>query len=250
MISCHTIRQRRCRRFSNDSVGNFRVNDRFSVAMPHGTNASADNAISVNGSPVKERQYEIAARTGRAVRLGAGDTLTIENPSGHQVCDFWAFRDPELTEYLSMAHTHTALQSIRPRVGDTLVSNNRTDMLKFIDDTSPGIHDTVIAACDAMRYLQLGAIGYHDNCTDNLRMALRAIGVSLPAIASPFNIWMNIPVAADGGTQWAAPVSKAGDLVRFLALVDCIAVMSACPQDMTAVNGEGVAPAELFFSVS
>lgn len=225
------------------------MNARFSVADPHGTNASIDSAISSDGTPVRKHRYEIAARTGRAVRLRAGDTLTIENPHGHQVCDFWAFRDPDPAEYLSMAHTHTALESIIPRVGDVLVSNNRTAMLKFIDDTSPGVHDTVIAACDAMRYLQLGARGYHDNCTDNLRMALRAIGVVLPAIPAPFNVWMNIPVATDGRTQWKAPVSKAGDLVRFEALVDCIAVMSACPQDMTAVNGEGVAPSELYFSV-
>ena len=221
----------------------------FSIATPQGTNATLDSAVSADGIPKKERCYQIAPRTGRAVRLKTGDTLTIENPHGHQVCDFWAFCDPDIVEHLSMAHTHTALESIVPTVGDVLVTNNRTSMLAFIEDTSPGVHDTVIAACDAMRYRQLGAEGYHDNCTDNLRMALAAIGLSLPAIPAPFNVWMNIPIAPDGSTRWAAPVSRPGDLVRFEALVDCVAVMSACPQDMTAVNGVGVTPSELRFSV-
>lgn len=175
--------------------------------------------------------------------------MSICNPRGHQVCDFWAFRYPDITEYMSMAHCHTALGSIFPKVGDKLVTNNRTEILEFVEDTSPGIHDTVIAACDAMRYVQLGATGYHDNCTDNLRMALEAIGHKLPAIPAPFNIWMNIPIGVDGSIRWKAPVSEPGDIVRFRALVDCIAVMSACPQDMTPVNGENTEPAELTFLV-
>ena len=35
----------------------------------------------------------------------------------------------------------------------------------------------------------------------------------------------------------------------FLAEIDVIAVMSACPQDMTPVNGEGTTPDVLRFKV-
>ncbi|MBX2884429.1 MAG: urea carboxylase-associated family protein, partial [Granulosicoccus sp.] len=75
------------------------------------------------------------------------------------------------------------------------------------------------------------------------------IGHKLPAIPAPFNIWMNIPIGVDGSIRWKEPVSEPGDIVRFRALVDCIAVMSACPQDMTPVNGENTEPAELTFLV-
>jgi uncharacterized protein YcgI (DUF1989 family) len=195
------------------------------------------------------RRYSIAARTGRAVRLRNGERLTIHNPTGYQVCDFWAFVDPGTREYLSMAHTHTALQSIFPRVRDTLVSNARRPILAFEKDTSPGVHDTIIAACDLARYRELGVDEYHDNCTDNLRMALRAIGIDAPAIPAPFNLWMNIPLSGDGGTRWEAPLSRPGDYVVFRALTDLVAVMSACPQDLTPVNGVGQTPAELAFEV-
>ena len=53
---------------------------------------------------------------------------------------------------------------------------------------------------------------------------------------SPLNLWMNIPVAADGQTSWGEPVSKAGDHVILRAEMDCIAAMSCCPQDILPVN--------------
>jgi len=45
-------------------------------------------------------------------------------------------------------------------------------------------------------------------------------------------------------------VSRAGDVIRLRALVDCIAVLSACPQDITPINGRDVAPTELHVEVS
>ena len=97
---------------------------------------------------------------------------------------------------------------------------------------------------------QLGAKGYHDNCADNFRMSLLAIGVTPTHVPSPFNIWMNIPVNKEGGYSWEEPVSKPGDFIRIKALSDSIFVMSACPQDMTPVNGINTQPAELTFEVS
>ena len=220
------------------------------IGAPDGTNASLTQAISPDGRPLPGKVYTIAARCGAAVRLKRGELLTIINPSGHQVCDFWAFSEDNLAEHLSMAHIHTSLGSIFPKSGDTLVSNLRRPMLTLTEDTSPGVHDTVIASCDNARYRELGCIEYHDNCADNLRMSLMAIGLRAPHIPAPFNIWMNVPVAPDGTTRFEPPVSAAGDRISLRAENDLIAAMSACPQDMTPVNGVGVSPTILQFSVA
>ncbi len=215
----------------------------YTPARPDGTNATqnapADVAI---GETVP-----IPARQGRAVRMAKGQSLTIINPHGHQVCDFWALIDGAPAEFLSMEHTRTALGRIYVRTGDVLVTNRRRPLIEIVEDTSPGVHDTVIACCDAQRYEQLGAAEYHDNCADNFRMSLAVLGVTPTHVPGPFNIWMNIPVAADGGYTWEAPVSKPGDHITLRAHADCICVMSACPQDMTPVNGIGVMPCELAF---
>ncbi len=179
---------------------------------------------------------EIPARRGRAVRLGQGQALKIINTHGHQVVDFWAFSAEDLTEFLSMEHLRATLTSIFPKSGDDLVTNRRRPILHFVEDTSPGIHDTIMAACDDYRYGLLGCTEYHDNCTDNLHASLRRLGLTSLETPSPLNLWMNIPVAADGATGWGEPVSKAGDYVVLRAEMDCVAVMSCCPQDILPVN--------------
>lgn len=219
----------------------------FDPATPDGTNDSRHSAVSADGRPETGKRYRVPSRCGVAVQLRRGERLTIENTHGSQVCDFWAFNADDLEEYLSLEHVHVELKSIYPKAGDALFTNRRRSVMTIEEDTSPGVHDTVIAACDVHRYRQLGCTDYHDNCTDNLRMAFAAIGRRAPAIPAPFNIWMNTPVDAAGAVQWLSPVSKPGDTITLRADIDCIAVMSACPMDLSPINGPDCEPTELFF---
>src|SRR6266850_2398140 len=134
------------------------------------------------------------------------------------------------------ARRGVALMKLVPAVGDTLVTNHRRPMLSFVEDTTAGIHDMLMAACDVYRYELLGAIGYHDNCTDNLRNALQAIGLRSKTTPSPLNLFMNVPWADDGNLAYVRPTSEAGQHVSLRAEMDLIVVFSACPQDMIPVN--------------
>ena len=181
--------------------------------------------------------HTIPARRGRAARLNAGQAIQIVNTHGHQVVDTWAFSAEDMGEFLSMEHLRPTIGTILPTKGHALVTNRRRPILLWEEDTSPGIHDTIIAACDDYRYGLLGCTGYHDNCTDNLHAALRAIGLKAPETPSPLNLWMNIPVGPGGAIQWGEPRSKPGDHVILRAVMDCVVVMSACPQDILPING-------------
>ena len=214
-----------------------------------GTNATIDNPAATAGRVELEKLYVIPERQGRAVRVKRGQVLEVINPQGHQVCDFFALVEGVDDEVLSVEHCRTNLDRIYVRQGDVLVTNRRRPIFELIEDSSPGVHDILVACCDQPRYEQLGVHHYHDNCADNFRMSLIAIGEKLVRVPSPVNIWMNIPVDSEGGFTWEAPVSKAGDYVRLKASLDCIAIMSACPQDITPVNGVGTEPAELAFRV-
>ena len=101
----------------------------------------------------------IPARQGRAVRVARGAAIDVVNTHGTQVVDFWALCSPNTSEHLSMEHTRIAIGRLMPRVGDALVSNARRPMLTVVADTSPGVHDTLMASCDAERYRQLGFEG-------------------------------------------------------------------------------------------
>jgi hypothetical protein len=181
--------------------------------------------------------HTIPARRGRAVRLNAGQAIQIVNTHGHQVVDTWAFSSEDMGEFLSMEHLRPTIGTIFPTKGHALVTNRRRPILIWEEDTSPGIHDTIIAACDDYRYGLLGCTEYHDNCTDNLHAALRSIGLKSDETPSPLNLWMNIPVGPDGKIEWGQPRSKAGDHVVLRAVMDCVMVMSCCPQDILPING-------------
>jgi uncharacterized protein YcgI (DUF1989 family) len=191
----------------------------------------------------------LPARRGRAVRLKSGQAIQIINTHGSQVVDTWAFNADDLGEYLSNEHMRPTLGSIFPKVGQPLITNRRRPILMLEADTSPGIHDTLVAACDTYRYGLLGCTDYHDNCDDNLHAALGLIGVRVDTTPSPLNLWMNIPVAPDGSTSWGEPVSKPGDHVILRAVLDCIVAMSACPQDILPINGAACRPTEAHYRV-
>jgi len=178
----------------------------------------------------------VPARKGRACRLSSGQAIKIINTHGHQVVDTWAFSAEDLHEFMSMEHLRPTIGTIFPRKGHDLITNRRRTILHFEEDTSPGVHDTLFAACDDYRYGLLGCTEYHENCTDNLKAALRQIGLEVREVPSPLNLWMNIPLNKDGTTGWGEPLSKAGDYVVLRARMDCIIAMSACPQDMLPIN--------------
>ena len=216
---------------------------------PCGCNASLTSAISPDGTPELGRRYTVAARQGRAVRLAKGEKIRIVNSHGTQVCDTWAFSAANRAEFLSWPHARAWIDRVLPKPGDPLVTNRRRPILTLLEDSSPGVHDTLIAACDLFRYLTLGVEGYHDNCADNLRLAMMAIGLTVPEVPQPLNLWMNIPVGDDWGIGWKPPVSQPGDHVLLRAEMDCIVVMSACPQDIIPINGENKTPVEVEFQV-
>lgn len=191
----------------------------------------------------------IPAGFGKATRIGTGQSLKLINTYGSQVVDTWAFIAGDMNEFMSMEHSRVAIDGIFPHVGDKMVTNHREPILTLIEDTSPGIHDTLIAACDRYRYEQLGFVGGHQNCTDNLAAALGEFDLMSPETPSPWNMWMNIPVAADGSVSFEPPVSKPGDYVVLRAERDAVVVFSCCPQDIVPINGMDCTPQECHFEI-
>ena len=191
----------------------------------------------------------IPARSGKAALVDVGQSVRVINTHGQQVVDTWAFRRDDLTEFMSMEHSRTALGRIMPAVGQSMATNRRRPILTLVEDTSGGIHDTLLAACDRYRYELLGCEGYHDNCTDNLAAAMAELGLAPPETPSPWNLFMNIPVGPDGSVTFEPPVSKPGDHVTLRAEMDCVVVFSACPQDIVPINGVDCVPTEAHFQV-
>lgn len=193
---------------------------------------------------------ELAARSGIAIRLAAGDDLVVTNTHGQQVVDTWALSATDVSRFVSAPHTWMRTGRLTVRAGDELLDTTRTPLLAFAEDTGDGHHDLLIPSCDVVRYRQLGATGYHDNCRDNYFAALAALDVTpLPFVPQPLNLFMHVPIAADGSFDIEPPLAAPGDRVRLRALEEVIVVLSACPQDIAATNGIGRSPTGVTYDV-
>jgi uncharacterized protein len=194
---------------------------------------------------------EIPARRGKAAHVALGQHITVINIHGEQVVDTWAFNSDDLSEFMSMEHTRAHTLRLVPRVGDILRTNRRRPILTLVEDTSGGVHDTLIAACDRYRYAFLGVEGHHDNCADNLMAALTDLGLKSSHVPSPLNLFMNIPWSQDGGLSFAAPSKPLpGSYVRLRAEMDLVIAFSACPQDVLPINGRACRPVEAHFRIA
>ncbi len=192
---------------------------------------------------------QIPARKGKAAFVSQGQSVKLINTHGSQVVDAWAFARHDLKEFMSMEHTRATLVKIMPATGDHLHTNRRRPIMTIKEDTTPGIHDTLMAACDDYRYGLLGCTDYHDNCTDNLAGAMYALGLSAPETPSPFNVFMNIPWTHEGELSFDPPESKPGDFVLLEAQMDLVIAFSACPQDILPINGRQRTPVEAHFQI-
>lgn len=191
----------------------------------------------------------IAARKGHALRLAQGRSLRVINTHGSQVLDTWAFRDGDMREYMCMEHTRSLNSRWAITVGTRLVSTRRRTMLTVIEDTTPGAHDTLLCACSPEIYAELGCTSYHDNCEDNLHAALRAHGFLAPCTPAPLNLFMNVGALQDGTVLRAPPSSRPGDSITLRAEMNVIVVFSACPQDITPINGLLRQPTDAHYTV-
>ncbi len=192
----------------------------------------------------------IPAARGKAAAVPSGQHITVINTHGSQVLDTWAFNADDPAEHMSMAHSRSFNSRIYPRVGDALVTNRRRPILTIVEDTSPGLHDTLLCACNQAIYRELGVTDYHRNCEDNLHEALVELGLAVTDTPNPLNLFMNTPVVEGGAIDRRPPRSKAGDSIVLRAEMDLVVVFSACPQDITPINGPELTPRDAHFRVA
>jgi uncharacterized protein YcgI (DUF1989 family) len=185
---------------------------------------------------------QVPAREGRAVRVPAGHAVRVTDVEGMQVADTWAFCVDDPIEHLSAQHTRAYTSRLFPQVGESFVTNRRREILLLERDDSPGIHDMLMAACDAARYAGLGVEGWHASCEENLQKALAEHGIERVMAPQPVNLFMNIPVNPDATLSWEQAPSRAGDAVTLRAQMDCIVAVSSCPQDIVVINAGDPTP--------
>ncbi len=184
----------------------------------------------------------VPAREARTMEVKKGQVLEIVDLEGQQVGDFTAWLASDPNEYLSPSHTVSSLSKLVPEVGDSILSNHRRPLFRITRD-DVGRHDLVVPCCDPERY----AIDYgepdHGSCLLSLQNAIS--GKDLPLRGEMcWNVFMNNQVE-DGKIVTYEPPHPAGSTIAMEVLEDMTVALSACPQDISAVNAFNPTPMAL-----
>jgi len=172
----------------------------------------------------------LAPQSGAGFRLRLGQTLTVVDPTGGQVSDFFAVAADNTEEWLSSGRTIDYGNKISFTTGDLLYSNRSTPMATIVQD-SCGRHDFLLTPCSQQTFDLLypsfeGA--YHPSCFENLCTGLGAFGVRPDQISTTFNIFMNVWAEASGELHIDPPTSTAGDVFVVRAEMDLLVGLTAC----------------------
>jgi uncharacterized protein YcgI (DUF1989 family) len=180
----------------------------------------------------------VPAREGRAVLLPEGARLRVTTPRGRQAADFFAFNAANVGEWLSPPHSWVTTFSVKPRLGDVLISRFRRPMIRLVDDGAAGCHDMMIAACDQFRYEFFGHQGPHASCAENLQVAMRRRGHEIGVIPQPVNFFTHTRIEPDGRLVSPPNPVPPGAHVEVEALMDLVCVVSSCPFDLALQGWE------------
>jgi len=167
----------------------------------------------------------LAPQTGTGFELPAGATLTVVDPTGGQVSDFFAFAAADHGEWLSSGRTKVFLTT-----GDVLYSNRSRPMATIVADTC-GRHDFLLTPCSQqtfdLLYPELEGAP-HPSCFENLCTGLGRFGICPDQISTTLNIFMNVWADPSGELHIDPPTSAAGDRVTLRAEMDLVVGLTAC----------------------
>ena len=187
----------------------------------------------------------VPPRDARTFRAAAGQFFRITSVEGPQVGDLNLWNAHDLSERFYSGKTR-ALHGTHLTTGDRMWSGlpYLRPMATIIADTlgwygfdefGGAVHDVIGTRCDPYTGNLLSGTQYHHCCHSNLTRALAdATGLPLPEaeahVHDVLNVFMCTGFTRDTGQYFmkASPV-RPGDHLEFLAEIDLLGALSACP---------------------
>lgn len=194
---------------------------------------------------VKRSETIAPARDAACFHVKAGQVFRISSIDGPQVGDLNLWNAHDLSERFFSGKTR-ALHGTHVTTGERLWSNlpHLRPMATIIEDTlswygidsfGGSVHDVIGTRCDPYTHNLLSGGQYNHCCHSNLTRALAdETGLSLaqaePHIHDVLNVFMCTGFTRDTGQYFmkASPV-RPGDHIDFLAEIDLLGALSACP---------------------
>ncbi|CCE05364.1 conserved hypothetical protein [Bradyrhizobium sp. STM 3843] len=217
------------------------------IVYPAGAMPRPDMAVleAARATLVKTDEIVVPPRDARSFRVSRGQFFRIISIEGPQVGDLNLWNADDLAERFFSGKTR-ALHATHVSTGDRLWSSMPylRPMATISHDTlgwygwdadGAGVHDVIGTRCDPYTNMLLNGRAYDFCCHSNLA---RALGAELKAapdtvehhVHDVLNVFMCTGFTADTHQYFmkASPV-RPGDFIEFLAEIDLLGALSACP---------------------
>ncbi len=187
----------------------------------------------------------VPARKGGAWMVKKGKHIRVIEVDGGQIGDFVCFNANNLKERFSQARTKADQGKILVTTGDHLYTRDNHVLLTIMADTY-GIHDLQYGMCSAWVYQNYSGGAYHGltdrftvggplgpppfGCYEVLQEALKNWPIAPEDIPDPLNIFQTVDIDPKTGKMGIEDGrSKPGDYIDFVAEMDTLCGLSACP---------------------
>lgn len=178
-----------------------------------------------------------------SIRVLRGQLLRITAQGDGAVASLFGFSMADPAVWLSVHHTRVFSNSYLLGSGMRLVNNRRRPIMVLGKD-SVKRHDLLLPASTTAFLAERGYPG--EGCLDALRGELARLGMVVPKLPDPINLFMHVKLTREGEILPETNLTKAGDSITCRVVVDTQFIVSACN---TGIEGND-RPAPLLLSVA
>ncbi|WP_336768848.1 urea carboxylase-associated family protein [Pantoea endophytica] len=186
---------------------------------------------------------QVAAGSIGSIRVLRGQLLRITAQGNGAVASLFGFSLADPAVWLSVHHTRVFSNSYLLGSGMRLVNNRRRPMMVLGKD-SVKRHDLLLPASTTAFLAERGYPG--EGCLDALRGELARLGMVVPKLPDPINLFMHVKLTREGEILPETNLTQAGDSITCRVVMDTQFIVSACN---TGIEGND-RPAPLLLSVA
>ncbi|XXN62541.1 urea carboxylase-associated family protein [Enterobacter ludwigii] len=186
---------------------------------------------------------QVAPDSVGSIRVLRGQLLRITAQGDGAVASLFGFSLADPAVWLSVHHTRVFSNSYLLGSGMRLVNNRRRPMMVLGKD-SVKRHDLLLPASTTAFLTERGYPGV--GCLDALRGELARLGLVVPKLPDPINLFMHVKLTREGDILPETNLTKAGDSITCRVVMDTQFIVSACN---TGIEGNDK-PAPLLLSVA
>jgi hypothetical protein len=193
-------------------------------------------------------EFVIPARFGRACVVKRGQILRIHQVEGGQVGDCVFYNAHDHKEWFHVGQTWAINVILGTGTGKRFQHfyskpPRENVMLTTVADTYGRHFANNGGRCSNRLYQLRDKIPHgHRSCQENLAEAVAPYGLTGDDVFDIFNVFMEVDLLPDGGFRILPTRVTKDDYIDLRAEMDVLAAISACPSDVSPVNGGTLKP--------